>query len=182
MKITIYLLLFIVLVSFTPYKEDDLSYIYNQIMDTSIKHPKAKDNIHRKVLVLYDASKKYGLPTKVFTRICRVESHFKRTALNKGTDARGLFQITDCWNSAIWYIDDKELGKHINKKGIKNINRYKHRIYYGAELGAYALKACIKHKKGNLTNAILMFGGWYSKNADMKKATNYLNKILAINE
>jgi hypothetical protein len=158
----------------------DRQYLYELIMETGKDVPQATNHIHRKVESIIKHSDKYELPRRRVGRIQNRESDHKRTAYNKNSGARGLMQVTSVWDPAAWRLDNGKLGKYLNEKGIVNVDRFKHRIGYGTEWGCYALRQCLRHKKQNWTNAILMYAGFFTKGADMKKGTNYLNYILDI--
>jgi hypothetical protein len=168
------------LTSFSPYKVDDLTFIYNEIMEQEQLTPGSAEHIHRKVLLIDKFSKKYEVDTKIMTRLIRKESNFKRTAFNKNSKCRGLGQHSHRhWSHLLYYVDGGELGEHINKKGINNTTKYWYRISYSIEATAMTLKELCKN---GYSNGLYIYGGHRIKNACPTNAQKYIDFILAINE
>lgn len=117
---------------------------------------------------------------KLMVRTARRESHFKNTAYNSGTKARGLFQHLDrYWGYLLFYIDEGMLGKHICEKNVTNTVKYYYRICYSTEMGAIALASCIR-LGGGVRGGLRIYGGWNTDGACPKKAKSYIDYITRI--
>jgi hypothetical protein len=128
---------------------------------------------------------------RIIVRLARCESRFKRFAFNSSTKARGLFQhIGRFWNQDLLKVDNGNLGKHIKKNNITNVNRYYFNVKYSTEMGCKSLARCIEIKKGDIVEALKFYSGFLKfpkyikteaeRKEFIRKGNEYVNFVMDI--